>query len=109
MNKKTEIELLDATIKAFGRDSYLGPWLAEVRDTLVRDIGNDVCMTAPLPRQAQAQAERMLTAAREQAATIKKQADDYATREIIKTDKLVTERKQWAKHVLVKAASEIYA
>lgn len=108
MTKDTEIELLDSMIKSFGKDSYLGPWFAEVRDTLVRDIRNDVCMSAPMPRIATLHGERIIESAKEEAAKIRKQADEYAMREIQKADKAVSEQRRYAKHFLTELAGKIY-
>jgi len=42
MNKAQEISLLDKTIKALGPDSYLGPWLSNVRHEVAWLISTDV-------------------------------------------------------------------
>ena len=41
MTKAEEIALLDWTIKRFGEDSYVGPWLKVHREDIVRCIEND--------------------------------------------------------------------
>lgn len=41
MTKYEEIQLLDATIAKFGPNSYIGPWLKCIRDTLVDNIRAD--------------------------------------------------------------------
>ena len=108
MTKESEVKMLDSMIKSFGPDSYLGPWFAEIRDTLVRDISDDVCMTAPMPRRAMLEAERIIQNAKDEASTIKKQANEYAKREIDKADKQIADRKQYVKSQLNKIAGELY-
>jgi hypothetical protein len=39
--KNEEIEILTATIKKLGNDSYIGPWLQSVLATVESDIRND--------------------------------------------------------------------
>lgn len=68
MTKQSEIELLDGFIAALGKNSYLGPWLASNRDSIVADIRNDFPVTGVL---FPAEAER-------QAAQIRQDAVDYA-------------------------------
>ena len=41
MTKQQEIEVLTKTIAALGPDSYLGPWLAEVKSEVERNIRSD--------------------------------------------------------------------
>lgn len=36
MTKSQEIKLLDQMIKKFGEDSYIGPWLKEMRSNNAR-------------------------------------------------------------------------
>lgn len=42
MDKTTEIKLLDNMIKVFGAESYIGPWLKDHRESIVRSIKNDL-------------------------------------------------------------------
>ena len=42
MTKTKEIELLDKTIKRFGPNSYIGPWLSILRDGIVKAIEQDL-------------------------------------------------------------------
>jgi hypothetical protein len=42
MTKSQEIKLLDQTIKKFGKDSYIGPWLVKIKDSLIWAIENDL-------------------------------------------------------------------
>ncbi len=42
MTKAEEIKLLEETIKKFGQDSYLGPFLREIRNELESNIRSDI-------------------------------------------------------------------
>lgn len=48
MTKEREMEILDGAITTLGSDSYLGPWLSQVRGELERDIRSDVFPTVTL-------------------------------------------------------------
>lgn len=39
--KQQELEILDAAIAALGPDTYLGPWLQEIRDEVYQYMRND--------------------------------------------------------------------
>lgn len=78
MTKNREINLLDETIARFGRDSYLGPWLAEIRDTLVRQIESDFTPDAPTPAELQKAAQDALRAAQVDAEHVKRAANEQA-------------------------------
>lgn len=56
MTKQQEILRLNATIKALGPDSYLGPWLATVRAEVESNIRSDMFPTI-LPSEIKAQAD----------------------------------------------------
>lgn len=43
-----ELTVLDATIAQLGEHSYLGPWLANVRHDVRRDMHNDIMPSASL-------------------------------------------------------------
>lgn len=47
MTKNDELLVLEDAINKLGRDSYLGPWLKEIKAELTRDIENDFfpCIT----------------------------------------------------------------
>jgi hypothetical protein len=70
VTKAREVELLDETIATFGPDSYLGPWLAEYRESIRADIANDLSVSAPLPSVARAESVAILNRATEDAAAI---------------------------------------
>jgi cell division septum initiation protein DivIVA len=67
MTKQDEIKLLAKVIGQFGRDSYIGPWLADNRFQIEADIKSDICINVKMPNAARLEAESILTEAREQA------------------------------------------
>lgn len=86
MTKAEEMAVLDAAIKKLGRDSYLGPWLQEIRPGLESDLKNDLPPDAVLPSvavgrgcaivaQANRDAVQIVTAAKAKADTIIIQAE----------------------------------
>lgn len=70
MNKTAEINYLHRVIQNFGPNSYLGPWLAENRASIIADITNDVTPTAPMPAEARAIGSDIIVAAQNEAARI---------------------------------------
>jgi cell division septum initiation protein DivIVA len=80
MMKADEIKLLDKTIRAFGTESYLGPWLAENRASFVADITNDVTPDPTMPAQARREAFDLLAAAKAEAAEIVSKGRQEAVR-----------------------------
>ena len=99
MTKKQELEILDKTIAMLGRDSYIGPWLADVRGEVERDIRSDI---APCPTVAQSRSifGREVLALNEKAAKII--ADASA-----KADKIVAAASEEAGRIRRRVASEL--
>ena len=67
MNKQAELHILDKAITSLGWDSYLGPWLASVRDEVERDITSDFLPSLTLAdaiKAGQAKADEVLAALR---------------------------------------------
>jgi cell division septum initiation protein DivIVA len=85
--KQQEIEILDGAIKSLGADSYLGPWLKQIRDgvaDLVKcDIFPDITLNQAIlssdniKRHAQTEAEKIVAAAKSKADSIEKSADKH--------------------------------
>ena len=48
MTKQQELFILDAAIAKLGMDSYLGPWLKDVRASAEADMTNDVVVSPSL-------------------------------------------------------------
>lgn len=91
MTKDQELAVLDRAIAELGRNSYLGPWLAEVRHEVERDVRNDFQPSATL-----AQARKGGEAIRERAQVAAKQILEQATREAKAKD---DEARSWAERV----------
>lgn len=78
ITKSAELAILDAAIAQLGRQSYLGPWLADIRAGVELDIRSDLPVTRTLGehkayaehlvQQAQVRAEEILSSATKQAA-----------------------------------------
>lgn len=76
MNKQAELTILDAAIKKLGSDSYLGPWLANIRHEVERDITSDYFPAITLAdaiKAGKAKADEVL--ASERAALAKERAE----------------------------------
>ena len=78
MTKRQELDLLDKTITALGKESYLGPWLAASRAQIERDITSDLFPQAPMPGAAYAEGALIVEAAKVEAKKIREQAQQYA-------------------------------
>jgi cell division septum initiation protein DivIVA len=78
MTKQREIDILDATIKSLGPDSYLGPWLKESRPSLVADISNDFPVVCQMPGAARAEALDIIQGAETRARAIREDAEKQA-------------------------------
>lgn len=91
MLKAREMQILDEAIKKLGPDSYLGPWLSEVRAEVERDITSDFLPTATL------------AAARQQADAIRQQAADDAVKVMQAAERRANEIRQTAEDRLTSA------
>jgi hypothetical protein len=91
MTKAHEVALLDQMIAAFGPNSYLGPWLAENRASIVADIASDNPVDVILPSEAKrmahdiiaeadARAKAIIDAAASAAGTVRHTIDEYERR-----------------------------
>lgn len=74
MTKNAELAILDEAIAKLGKQSYLGPWLADVREHVERDIRSDLPVSATLS-ESQAFAAGIVSDAREYAAEIRANAE----------------------------------
>lgn len=107
MTKASEIALLDKMISQFGRDSYIGPWLVDNRLTIVADINNDVCISAPMPNAAVAYGKNIIENAKVEATKIKADATAQAQKEIDKAREEVAGIRRHAKWLLEDAAKKL--
>jgi len=63
--KADEIQIIDHAITQLGTDSYLGPWLTQIRSELIRDLRSDILPTISLEDAAK-QAQGILDLAKAQ-------------------------------------------
>lgn len=70
MTKADEITTLDHFIQALGPDSYLGPWLAGMRDSVAWDIRNDV-MPTPNIQDTRRECSALVAAAKAEAEQVR--------------------------------------
>jgi cell division septum initiation protein DivIVA len=88
--KADEIQIIDHAITQLGTDSYLGPWLTQIRSELIRDLRSDILPTISLDdaaqqageivKRAKAQEDQILRAAEIEAGQIMMRAESEATR-----------------------------
>lgn len=101
MTKQQELDILDATIKKLGTDSYLGPWLEQVKyevEKMVKsDFFPDICV-----RRSVIQAEAIINDAKQNAQNIldktiseirrrKKEQDDNVRLEVQRILRILTQ------------------
>ena len=106
MTKSEELAILDATIKKLGKDSYIGPWLRNVYPEVERDMRCDLEPQHDLSYY-RVIAGGILSAAREEADRIRKQADEYKAKTEQEARKMVDNAKHYAAHHLRKALEEV--
>jgi DNA repair ATPase RecN len=107
MDKTQEIELLDKTIRAFGPNSYLGPWLAENRMLLIDQIQSDFSPNAMMPAQARREAQRIIDTAHADAQKVRDCAADAVSAELQKAADDVTRTRERAARMLEDAANDV--
>lgn len=71
-SKQAEIAILDGAIASLGPDSYLGPWLSDVRGLIEREIQGDILPSVSIwsPIKAAQQARDVVDDARAEASRI---------------------------------------
>lgn len=74
MRKQEELNILDGAIQQLGMDSYIGPWLSEVRASVEHDIRSDYFPMASR-KQSQELCDRMIADATEKANGIIQRAE----------------------------------
>ncbi len=80
LSKAAEVSLLRQLSAAFGPNSYIGPWLADVVANVEADIANDLPPSPTLSeaRQLQHEARQILAAAHKDAECVRNAAYDDA-------------------------------
>jgi hypothetical protein len=108
MTKADEIRLLDKTIKAFGDDSYIGPWLAGVRSQIVADITNDVALpTLDELYTARREAHEIREAAKREADAIRATAHDKAAESLEAARETIRQARAYARQTLERLAGQL--
>ncbi len=69
MTKTNELEILDKAIRTLGTDSYLGPWLSQVRAEVESNIRSDFFPLITIA-DAQAEAARIISRAHDESKSI---------------------------------------
>ena len=67
MTKQHEMDLYDEFTAKLGHDSYLGPWLAGMRESVFADIRNDFAPAPLAPSVAYTRAARIVEVAKAEA------------------------------------------
>jgi hypothetical protein len=106
MTKDLEVAALDAFIAKLGPHTYLGPWLADQRDAIVRDIATDILPSPMLPSTAHRVAAQIVADAKEAATVITDLARDKADVLRRETEKACGERRGYVAAIIERAASE---
>jgi hypothetical protein len=107
MTKTAEIALLDRVIAEFGNASYIGPWLKENRDTIVRDISSDYEPRLWMPREGHDEAVRLIALATETADRIVAEAKAKAESELAHARRHVDFLKEDARRTLTNLAGKL--
>ena len=108
MNKTDEVAALDAFIAKLGPNTYLGPWLADQRDEIVRDIANDILPSPMLPSSAYRKAAQIVADARESAKVITDVASAQASDLRAKTQKTCDEQRQHVAILIDRAVTDAH-
>jgi len=106
MSKDEELAVIDAAIKKIGSNSYLGPWLRDIRPELERTLRCDIEPQFAMSHYRHL-AGQILSSARDQADRLKSQADEYKARTEQEARKMVDNAKHYAAHHLRKALEEV--
>lgn len=100
--KQQELDILDRTVYLLGPQSYLGPWLQQVKGEVERDIRSDFFPSVNLAETRQ-QAERLLAEAKAEAERIV--ATAQAARE--RAERAVDEHKAEAARAIAVASEQL--
>src|SRR5881398_2317495 len=100
MTKAEELKKLDEFIAVLGKATYLGPWLADNRAAIERDMRSDIPPMVVLPGDAYRAAEQILLNANVEAGQIRAAAEQRATDLIDATELRISDAKTRAKRAL---------
>jgi hypothetical protein len=106
MTKDQELKALDAFIAKLGPQSYLGPWLAENRLDIERDIRTDSGIDVQLPAAARHEARGIVESAKQWADQTRRQAADRATSIVAQAQREGNVQRQLVADVIRRHAEE---
>jgi hypothetical protein len=109
MTKQQEITALDAFIAKLGPNSYLGPWMADQRESIVADIHSDLPVAPLSLGGAWRKADQIVRDARESAKVITDTASTNAERLRAQTQKLCDDQRNHVADIIVRANAEAVA
>lgn len=98
MTKSEEMQRYDEFLRKLPEDSYLRPWLTDIRDQVETDLRNDI-IPEHTPRESYHQCQQIR---KEAAADIRKQLDEKRR----DADRLITTARTEAKRITGAAESE---
>ena len=105
--KAAEVSFLDDAIAHLGDRSYLGPWLRQYRDEIVRDIYSDFAPRCPLPSEAVREGRKIMDLAITEARQIRESAENKAKELMEKTRADVADVRRYARQQLEAAAGRL--
>jgi len=106
MTKSQEIAALDKFIAQLGTASYLGPWLADARAEIVRDITSDIAPSAQLPGAARRDARDIVAAAKAEADSLRQAAESTAAGLRAQTQRQCDQQRQIVADLIRRHAEE---
>lgn len=106
MTKQAEIEALDRFIARLGTASYLGPWLADNRASIVADITNDLTPNVLLPGAARRDARDIVAAAKAEANSLRASAEASAANLRAATQRQCDQQRQIVADLIRRHAEE---
>lgn len=107
MTKDEELQVLDQAIATLGTTSYIGPWLAEHRDSIAQDLRSDLTPSYPSPSQARAEYARIVHQAEREAIEIKQRGASQAYQAEVDAAEHIRRAKQRARDELVTIANSL--
>jgi hypothetical protein len=108
MTKQQEITALDAFIAKLGPNSYLGPWMADHRESIVADIHSDLPVAPLSLGAAWRKADQIVSDARESAKVLLDQSRDAADRERARVQKLCDDQREAVASIIDQHATSAY-
>ncbi|HXU02720.1 MAG TPA: hypothetical protein VN903_17265 [Polyangia bacterium] len=109
MTKQQEIAALDAFIAKLTPHSYLGPWLADNRESIVADITSDCSIDLQLPGAARHTARGIIESAKQDAERTRALASEQANQTRANAQKFCDDQRRAVGDLIAKHAAEAVA